>query len=154
MLKAIRLVSRGTALSRLRLPQTQHRPSLIPYRVLGIIATVRLLSAEARFAIGLSMKNSHADSGEMEADLYFIGENDSVTSHIIQEGLGYGRRNGKGVATLPSEFDIPKVFSASNGSAKVDIGDPLGCDSAEMRIAKARCKYSWVSSEPSCRIAF
>lgn len=139
MLKATRLGRSGTYITRFNLVETPlSSPARFPPRTLGSVATGRSIYSGIRDSKSTLKPGDPSyeriDISELWGK-YRLGKSDSTIDRS---------KTKEDDATVAFESEIYKLASGFTESATVDVGDPLGCDSVEMRSAKARSPYAWV----------
>lgn len=139
MIKATRLGRPGTYIARLNLVQASVSSlARFPPRTLGSVATGRSIYSGSQEPKTTLKPGDPSYEGINISELwgkYRLGKSDLTID---------GSKTKEDVATVAFASEISKLAGGFTGSAIVDVGDPLGCDSAEMRSAKARSQYAWV----------
>lgn len=94
-------------------------------------------------------------SGPQHDDPFFLKPSDPVFHRLREAWVDHRlgpRDSGDMSKTMHGTTAANRIHLAYpayefTGGPDAEAGDPLGCDSAEMRVAKARSENAWVGSQ-------
>ena len=161
MLKA----ARSLRPDRIRIPAGAHNAPILgscPGKGIHTTPIFRGLSSRPQQQMRLSSPSKERIPSRLEEDLH-IHELNERLSQADLDGLDaledfqldgdWSKTKHVSTSTVDpsSNSGMLKPSDANIQSPNADAGDPLGCDSAEMRTVKSHSCYAWVCTEISVR---